>query len=178
MIKNVKVYDKLVEHLYNTKSKTRLVLATLSLAAGLSLSGCSTNKYSELNVNMINSEDTTVKDRKEYYEENVDELLYKMNEAEKENYYVNVELEYVGEENYKGDNIMFLRNDDTYMGDIRNSSNQIYITPGIHRVVSRDVLENNGILGEIEVLKPGETVKLIVNYDTKTVTIDEESKTK
>ena len=178
MIKNVKVYNKLVDHLYNTKNKTRLVLATVSLAAGLSLSGCSTNKYSDLNINKINSSTTTVADRRKYYDENVDDLIYKMNDVEKESYYVSLDVEYIGENNYPNDDLIFLRNDDVVIGDIRNSSNQIQLTPGIYRVGSHQVYENNGILGEIELLTPGEKAKLVVNYDTKTATIEEIAKTK
>lgn len=178
MIKNVKVYDKLCNYLYDTKNKSRLVLATLSLAIGLSLTGCGTNKYGELDINKINSETTSVKDRRDYYQTYVEDVKNNMTDAEKEAYYINIDIEYVGKENYLNDDISFLRNDDVVKGDISNSTNHIHLGPGIYRIISSNVNENNGILGEIEILKPGDNVKLVVDYNNKTVTIEETGKTK
>lgn len=178
MIKNVKVYDKLVEHLYNTKSKSKLVLATLSLAVGLSLTGCGTDKYSELDINRINTATTTLDDREEYYQKHVEEVQNNMTDAEKEVYYINLDIERIGDDSYPNDDLIFIRNDNVIKASISNNRKQISLEPGIYEIRSHNVEENYGSLGEIEILKPGENVKLTVNYDTKTVSIDGESKSK
>ena len=95
MIKNIKVHDKFLEYLNNTKTKSKLVLATLSLAIGLSMTGCSTNKYSELDINKIDSKTTTVDDSEDYYEKNVESVKRNMTEAELENYYINVDVDFI-----------------------------------------------------------------------------------
>ena len=78
----------------------------------------------------------------------------------------------------KNDNIIFFRNDDVYEGDIKNSSDEIQVIPGIYSIISHKVAENNGNLGEIELLTPGEEVTLIVDYNNKTATLKEPTKTR
>ena len=180
MAKNIKVFDNIKKYIGDKTSACKLVLVTLSVAVGLSLSGCDINKdsYKELNRNMIITEETSIADRKEYYKNNVDDIVDNMTEQEKDDYYVKISVEYVGSEVYKGDDLVFLRNDNVYKGDIKNTEDDLELTPGIYKVISEDVIENNGDLGEIELLTPGEEVTLTINYDEKTATVKEKGKTK
>ena len=165
----VKLYNKLKEYLTGEEKKTKLVLVALSVAVGISLTACSinNNKYQELDRSMIVTEETSVEERKSYYEQYVDNIIAQMSEKEKEQYYIEVSIEYSGEEAYSGDNIVFLRNDNVYKGDTINTDDKVKLPPGIYRVISRDVKDNDGVLGEIELLVPGEPVTLKIDYDHK-----------
>ena len=163
----VNLYNKLKEYLTGEEKKTKLVLVALSVAVGISLTACSinNNKYQELDRSMIITEETSVEERKSYYEQYVDNIIAQMSEKEKEQYYIEVSIEYSGEEAYSGDKIVFLRNDNVYKGDTINIEDKVKLPPGIYRVISRDVKDNDGVLGEIELLVPGEPVILKIDYD-------------
>lgn len=163
----VNLYNKLKEYLTGEEKKTKLVLVALSVAVGISLTACSinNNKYQELDRSMIITEETSVEERKSYYEQYVDNIIAQMSEKEKEQYYIEVSIEYSGEEAYSGDKIVFLRNDNVYKGDTINIEDKVKLPPGIYRIISRDVKDNDGVLGEIELLVPGEPVTLKIDYD-------------
>ena len=127
--------------------------------------------YAPLDRNKIDSETTTVADRAEYYKETVDHVVKRMTEEEQDAFYVTLNVVYASEI-IPNDNLIFFRNDDVYEGDIRSSETQIQVVPGIYSVISHKTEENNGNLGEIELLVPGEVVTLVIDYDAHTATLE------
>ena len=89
----------------------------------------------------------------------------KMSESEKLNYYVNVKVNYIGRENYDDDDIIFLRNDNVYKGDLYDGDDSIGLPPGIYRVISEKVDGHQSNFGEISILTPGEDVTLNVDLE-------------
>ena len=112
------------------------------------------------------------------YEKYVEDKMDKMSESEKLNYYVNVKVNYIGRENYDDDDIIFLRNDNVYKGDLYDGDDSIGLPPGIYRVISEKVDGHQSNFGEISILKPGEDVTLNVDYNSYKASISSDEKTK
>ena len=95
-----------------------------------------------------------------------------MTDEELKKFYVNLTVTYTGRENYEGDNIIFLRNDNVYKGDLYDGDDTIGIAPGIYRVISSKAEEGQGAaLGDIYILTPGEDITLNVDYNSVKATI-------
>lgn len=150
----------------------KVVLITISILTSLSMTSCSLNDkqtYPEIDRDKIKTEDTTLEDRKKYYDE-IDKMINKLSEEEKENYYIDINVEFqnvLAEE----DTIMFLRNDNEFKGDLTTNDNFIELPPGIYKVISNNTTENSGNLGEIEVLEIGKDLNLTIDYNSKTATL-------
>ena len=99
----------------------------------------------------------------------------KVNEKD---YYVNVKVNYIGRENYDDDDIIFLRNDNVYKGDLYDGDDSIGLPPGIYRVISEKVDGHQSNFGEISILTPGEDVTLNVDYNSYKASISSDEKTK
>ena len=80
---------------------------------------------------------------------------------------VNFEINEKGWIKYSFDSVSFLRNDNTASDSWVTEETKI--TPGIYRVIDD---RTDQILGEIEILKSGESVKLVVDYNTNSVRVE------
>lgn len=184
-IKNFKSY------IQDKSTITKSVLVATSIAIGLTLTGCTNNlvntqptntpsisnefSYNKLDRNKLDSNSTEIEEREAYYEKYVEKVIENMSEEEKKSFFVNIDFNYENEEAYSDDNIVFLRNDNHYKGDIIVGTESAYLAPGIYKMLSRDVKENNGNLGEIEILQPGDDVTITIDYATKKATIQTET---
>ena len=91
-----------------------------------------------------------------------------MTKEEKLDYYVDLIVNYSGREGYEEDDIIFLRNDNVYEGDLYDGDDTISLPPGIYRVISEQV---DGNFGEIKLLTPGEEVVVEIDYDSRKASI-------
>ena len=80
-------------------------MAIISMSVVSAIIGCSQDTDTDsdsafqiLDVEQLESDTTDIEDRAEYYDKYVDDRID--------------ELTYIGRENYEGDNIIFLRNDE------------------------------------------------------------------
>ena len=88
-----------------------------------------------------------------------------MTKEEKLNhYYVNLKVNYNGRESYKEDDIIFLRNDNVYKGDLYDGDEEISLPPGVYRIISEKIEGHDSNFGEVKLLTPGEDVVLMVDY--------------
>ena len=170
--------------------KEKFALVAISVAIGSMATGCNQNInsnqyinenngiYQQLNEEKLDSNTTDINDRADYYEKYVEDKMDKMSESEKLNYYVNVKVNYIGRENYDDDDIIFLRNDNVYKGDLYDGDDSIGLPPGIYRVISEKVDGHQSNFGEISILKPGEDVTLNVDYNSYKASISSDEKTK
>lgn len=170
--------------------KKKFALVAISVAIGSMATGCNQNInsnqyinenngiYQQLNEEKLDSDTTDINDRADYYEKYVDDKIDKMSESEKLNYYVNIKVNYTGRENYSGDDIIFLRNDNVYEGDLYDGDDSIGLPPGIYRVISEKVDGHQSNFGEISILTPGEDVTLNVDYNSYKASISSDEKTK
>jgi len=150
----------------------KVVLITISILTGLSMTSCSLNDNQtlpEIDKNKIETKDTTLEDRKKYYDE-IDKMIDKLSEKEKDIYYIGINVEFQNAPPEE-DTIMFLRNDNEFKGDLTTNDNFIELSPGIYKVISSNITENNGNLGEIEVLEVGKDLSLTIDYNNKTATV-------
>lgn len=145
-----------------------ILIGILSLTAGCNPIINSKNaSYEKLDKEKLDSYTTDINDRAAYYEKNVENRLEHMTQDEKlSRYFVNLKVEYSGIDNYKEDDIIFLRNDNVYKGDLYNGDDEISLPPGIYRVISEKVEGGRDIFGEIDLLTPGENVVLKVDYNS------------
>ena len=153
-------------------NKKKIFAAALILFLIL-LTGCrenteNTGAYAALDEEQLDSERTDINDRAEYYEKYVDDKLDDMTKEEKLDYYVDLTVNYSGREGYEEDDIIFLRNDNVYEGDLYDGDDTISLPPGIYRVISEQV---DGNFGEIKLLTPGEEVVVEIDYDSRKVSI-------
>ena len=95
------------------------------------------------------SYNSDIDDRAEYYEKNVEDCMDEMTSEEKEKYYVNLKVTYTGRENYEEDDIIFLRNDNVYKGDLYDGDDTIGLLPGVYKVISEKIEGHDSDLGEI-----------------------------
>ena len=137
------------------------------------------NEYEKLDEQKINSEQTDVEQRRAYYEEHVDHLIRDMDDAEKDQYHIKINMKYKNESEYQAHHLVFIRNDNVYKGDIAVGESQMALSPGIYQVVSVDMTSDsqensaNLDLGEFEILTPGAEITMLVDYKTKTIRITE-----
>ena len=159
------------------------VIAIISGTIVFSITGCSQNAdtdsaYQTLDVEQLESETTDINDRAEYYEKNVDDHMDEMTSEEKEKYYVNLTVTYTGREHCEEDDIIFLRNDNVYVGDLYDGDDTIGLPPGIYKVISEKIEGHDSDFGEIYLLTPGEDVTMNVDYTSLKVTITNDENTK
>lgn len=152
--------------------KAALVPLTVALAAGLC--GCAKTTSSVLNdgvtidresISAISDEDARAKS--ELYYEEYDKYLDDMTTEQKKDFLVHVKVTTNCSEENKNDEIMFLRDDSTYVGSAKATGGEIYIPIGNYKLVSL-IDEENKLFGEISVLSSGEEVELFVDVDNKT----------
>ena len=104
---------------YNFKKIAAMAIISMTVVSAIT--GCSQDTdsaFQTLDVEQLESETTDINDRAEYYEKNVEDRMDEMTSEEKEKYYVNLTVTYTGRENYEEDDIIFLRNDNVYKGDL------------------------------------------------------------
>ena len=144
----------------------RWIVLTLLIAA--IVTGCNQkdSTYQTLDEKKLNSENTDINDRADYYDKNVDDRIDKMSPEEKEKFYVDVTVNYISRENVPEDDIIFLRNDNVYEGDLYDGDDTILLPPGIYKLISSEIGGHDADFGEINLLTPGEKVTIIVDYNT------------
>lgn len=147
------------------KIKRWIVLTLLITAI---VTGCNQkdSTYQSLDEKKLNSENTDINDRADYYDKNVDDRIDKMSPEEKEKFYVDVTVNYISRENVPEDDIIFLRNDNVYEGDLYDGDDTILLPPGIYKLISSEIGGYDADFGEINLLTPGEKVTIIVDYNT------------
>ena len=79
---------------------------------------------------------------------------------------------------YEEDDIIFLRNDNVYKGDLYDGDDTIGLPPGIYKVISEKIEGHDSDLGEIYLLTPGEAVIMNVDYTSLKATITNDENTK
>ena len=132
--------------------------------------------YQSLDEKKLNSENTDINDRGDYYNKNVDDRIDKMSPEEKEKFYVDVTVNYISRENVPEDDIIFLRNDNVYEGDLYNGDDTILLPPGIYKLISSEIGGHDADFGEINLLTPGEKVTIIVDYNTFSASREDDRK--
>lgn len=121
--------------------------------------------YEKLSEEQLDSDTTDINDRSNYYEKYVEDRMDHMTKEEKLNhYYVNLKVNYSGRESYKEDDIIFLRNDNVYEGDLYDGDEEISLPPGVYRIISEKIEGHDSNFGEVKLLTPGEDVVLTVDY--------------
>ena len=147
------------------------VLLSMMLTACASDSVDSSNSdtgYPSLDKSKIDY-DIDIEDREDYYTTNVEEKLTEMSEEELNDYYIDVNVDYIGNENVARENIIFLRSDNYIVGSIKSDQNYVQIEPGLYEVIT----SSQGSLGEMEALTPGKEINLTIDYTNKSITYTE-----
>ena len=75
-------------------------------------------------------------------------------------------VNYISRENVPEDDIIFLRNDNVYEGDLYDGDDTILLPPGIYKLISSEIKGHDADFGEINLLTPGEkgnNNRLIIN---------------
>ena len=147
------------------------VLLSMMLTACASDSVDSSNSdtgYPSLDKSKIDY-DIDIEDREDYYTTNVEEKLTEMSEEELNDYYIDVNVDYIGNENIAIENIIFLRSDNYIVGSIKSDQNYVQIEPGLYEVIT----SSQGSLGEMEALTPGKEINLTIDYTNKSITYTE-----
>ena len=157
------------------KIKRWIVLTLLITAI---VTGCNQkdSTYQSLDEKKLNSENTDINDRADYYDKNVDDRIDKMSLEEKEKFYVDVTVNYISRENVPEDDIIFLRNDNVYEGDLYNGDDTILLPPGIYKLISSEIGGHDADLGEINLFTPGEKVTIIIAYNTFSASREDDRK--
>lgn len=161
-------------------SKHKILLAAASILFILTAIACAfvfmnresnDTTYASLDKSKIDY-DVDFDERNDYYRTNVEELLTAMSEEERNNYYIDVHVEYIGAENIPIENIIFLRSDNLLDGNIKSNQNFIQISPGLYEVITSSL----GSVGEMEALTPGKAIDLTIDYNKKRITYTEKDK--
>lgn len=163
--KHCKLENKIILHL--TLAITMLLLTGCNQKVSNSESTVSKNNspYEKLSEEQLDSDTTDINDRSDYYEKYVEDRMDHMTKEEKLNhYYVNLKVNYSGRESYKEDDIIFLRNDNVYEGDLYDGDEEISLPPGVYRIISEKIEGHDSNFGEVKLLTPGEDVVLTVDY--------------
>lgn len=172
---------------YKLKNKMMLcviLIVIVSMVAGCNqITGNNTNKsdytFEKLDEKQLDSDTTDINDRAKYYEKHVEGEMQKMTREESiANFFVNLKVNYSGIDQYKEDDIIFLRNDNVYKGDLYDGDDTISLPPGIYRVISEKIEQEKAILGEIKLLTPHEDVVLNVDYNAACAYISSDKKGK
>lgn len=153
----------------------KMILTASACAVAVALTSCgnkkAANDYKILDEQMLHSENTTVAERRVYYDEYVDDLINNMDDKEKEEYYVTLNVKPVDLSDYNEYSVRFLRNDNEDVESIGAKGNCIKLPPGVYRiVVCREDLEDE-TFGEFAVLFPGKKVTLEINDEKCTARI-------
>ena len=128
-------------------------MAIISMTVVSAITGCSQDTdsaFQTLDVEQLESETTDINDRAEYYKKYVEDKLDDMTREEKLDFFVDVTVDYNGRDSHPEDDIIFLRNDNVYEGDLYDGDDTISLPPGVYRIISEQV---DGNLGEIKLLK-------------------------
>ena len=160
--------------------KGRLIIVAILMivfATGCNKNTNNDSAYQSLDAEQLDSENTDINDRAQYYETYVDERMDDMTGEEKEKYRVNLTVKYTGREYFEEDDIIFLRNDNVYEGDLYDGDDTISLPPGVYRVISEQIEGHDSKLGEIDLLTPGEDVALHVDYTSFKASISSDDKT-
>lgn len=163
--KHCKLENKIILHL--TLIITMLLLTGCNQKVSNSESTVSKNNspYEKLSEEQLDSDTTDINDRSDYYKKYVEDRMDHMTKEEKLNhYYVNLKVNYSGRESYKEDDIIFLRNDNVYEGDLYDGDEEISLPPGVYRIISEKIEGHDSNFGEVKLLTPGEDVVLTVDY--------------
>ena len=120
--------------------------------------------YQSLDAEQLDSENTDINERAEYYDTYVDDPMDEMSSDERERFRVHLTVNYSGRESFEEDDIIFLRNDNVYEGDLYDGDDTISLPPGVYRVISEKIEGHDSNLGEIDLLTPGEDVTMLVDY--------------
>ena len=159
------IKNKIILHI--TLIITMLLLTGCNQKVSNSGSTVSKNNapYEKLSEEQLDSDTTDINDRSNYYEKYVEDRMNHMTKEEKLNhYYVNLKVNYNGRESYKEDDIIFLRNDNVYKGDLYDGDEEISLPPGVYRIISEKIEGHDSNFGEVKLLTPGEDVVLMVDY--------------
>ena len=172
MIKNVKVST----NMKNIKHK--IILVTTPVILSLTMTACSFDfmhntepTYPVLDKSKIDY-NVDMRDRKDYYNENVEVIMAKMSEEELDAYYIDVNIKYIGTENIEKDDILFLRSDNRIVSNADLDDNCVQIYPGLYQIIT-----SQGSVGDMEALTPGKEIDLTIDYNTKSITYTEKDKT-
>ena len=174
MIKNITIS----ENIKNIKHKP--VLITTPVILSLAMTACSFDlmnsnndieAYSTLDKSKIDY-NIDIEDREDYYTTNVEEVITDMSEEELNEYYIDVNVNYIGNENIPKENIIFLRSDNYIVGSIKSDQNFIQIEPGLYEVIT----SSQKSVGEMEALTPGKEIDLTIDYNKKSITYTEREK--
>ncbi len=158
--------------------KNRIILPLTLIIIMLLFTGCNqkvsnnestvsknNSPYEKLSEEQLDSDTTDINDRSDYYEKYVEDRMDHMTKEEKlHHYYVNLTVNYSGRESYEKDDIIFLRNDNVYKGDLYDGDEEISLPPGVYRIISEKVEGHDSNFGEVKLLTPGEDVVLTVDY--------------
>ena len=164
-----------------------ILIVIVSMAASCNQitdnNGHNTNKsdyiFEKLDEKQLDSYTTDINDRAAYYEKHVEGVMDNMTREESiSNYFVNLKVNYSGIDQYEKDDIIFLRNDNVYKGDLYDGDDTISLPPGIYRVISEKIEQEKAILGEIKLLTPHEDVVLNVDYNAACAYISSDKKGK
>ena len=169
--------DKAERCINRNRGKKKKVFAAALIILLVALAGCGENtenagRYETLDEKQLDSDQTDINDRAEYYKKYVEEKLDDMTREEKLDFFVDVTVDYSGRDSHPEDDIIFLRNDNVYEGDLYDGDDTISLPPGIYRIISEQV---DGNFGEIKLLTPGEEVRLKIDYDSKKASVSEET---
>lgn len=169
--------DKAEIYINRNRSKKKKMFAAALTILLVTLAGCGENTenagaYETLDEKQLDSDRTDINDRAEYYEKYVEDKLDDMTREEKLDFFVDVTVDYSGRDSHPEDDIIFLRNDNVYEGDLYDGDDTISLPPGIYRIISEQV---DGNFGEIKLLTPGEEVRLKIDYDSQKASILDET---
>lgn len=150
--------------------KNKMILtATLIGIIGLSMTGCVQKQdFKQLDINKVQTESTTIDERKEYYSE-LEKMIEGLSDNEYDKYAIDLKEEFEGAP--ADDTIMILRNDNVYKGVIKTSESKTKLSPGVYKVISLNEPDDESSFGEIELLDSGEEVTIKVDYNTYKVSI-------
>lgn len=174
MIRNARGINdaKIIMHLLIMIAATVLLSLLLTACSSGSVdSSNSASGYPALDKSKIDY-DIDMKDRKNYYATNVEVKVTDMSEEELNDYLINVNVDYIGNENISIENIIFLRSDNRLVGNIKSDQNFIRIKPGLYEIIT----SSQGSIGEMEALTPGKEIDLTIDYNSKSITYTENDK--
>lgn len=164
---------KVYKDMNNKETLKKMIMVSLTLALVAGICGCTKSKDDvlakgvSLDENMIDEETTTAMDRYHYYDENYDSYLNDMTVEEKKQFMVHVYVDTVCSEENLEDEIMFLRNDSTYVGSVPAEGGELFIPLGDYKLISL-LAQEDKLFGSLKVLESEKTVKLHVDINQKT----------
>ena len=159
------IKNKIILHLTLVITLLLLTACNQKMSNNKHMVSKNNSPYEKLSEEQLDSDTTDINDRSNYYEKYVEDRMDHMTKEEKLNhYYVNLKVNYSGRESYKEDDIIFLRNDNVYEGDLYDGDDEISLPPGVYRIISEKIEGHDSNFGEVKLLTPGEDVVLTVDY--------------